>query len=286
MSDATLATFAASLAMSLPDRTLVADRRERVFELLQKAGTGAWLMFESGSFSHGTAIPVHSDVDYMARTDLDNKPSLPSTALRRVKAALADASDIRSARISSPAVKVQFWTPPDFEVAPAFYERKSGDDEVFHIAGPNEEWVLSAPTAHNRYVSTQNDRLGKKAKPLIRLLKAWKYHTGTPISSTYLELRTAQYLAVESSVIYDIDLRVMFSKMLAGGLAAMNDPLGIVTRIRPCSSEASRLASLAAMRRALNALQEADLAKASADTTAYWVKMSGVFGSAYPWPSW
>jgi hypothetical protein len=276
--------FATTLVTPAPDRTVVAERRERVVKLL--APVGVWQMFESGSFSHGTAVPVHSDVDYMARTDLDKKPSDPATALRRVKDALVDSYEFRSIKISSPSVKVEFWTPPHFEVAPAFWETKSGNDDVFHIAGPNSEWVLSAPSAHNRYVTEQNDRLGKKVKPLVRLLKAWKYYTGAPVSSTYLELRTAQYLAGESSVIYKYDLPTMFRKIIAAELAPMNDPLGIVKRIRACSSEANRSTTLAAMRCARTSLEAAASAEADGSAGTYWLRMSELFGNAFPYRSW
>lgn len=110
-------------------------------------------------------MPVHSDVDDMARTDLDRKPALPSTALRRVKEALDYSHLVRSVRVSSPAVKVEFWSSPHFEIAPAFDFGESGGDDVFHVAGPNDEWVLSAPAAHHRYVTRQNDRLGKNGGP-------------------------------------------------------------------------------------------------------------------------
>lgn len=279
-----LAVFAGSLTTPAPDRTIVADRREIVSGLLVSAGV--WKMFESGSFSHGTAVPVHSDVDYMARTDLDRKPTLPTTALRRVREALEPSPSVRSVRVSSPAVKVEFWSPPHFEIAPAFFQGVSGGDDVFHIAGPNDEWVLSAPAAHNRYVTAQNDRLGKKAKPLVRLLKAWKYHTGAPISSTYLELSTAKYLSTEASVLYSVDVPAMLRRMIDAELAPMNDPLGIVERIRACSSEENRLAALDGMRRALTSLAKADEAETAGNAGIYWSHMADLFGYGFPYPNW
>jgi hypothetical protein len=280
-----LAAFASSLTTPTPDRSVVAERRAVVVERL--VPTGVWDFFESGSFSHGTALPVHSDVDYMARTDLDRQPALPSTALRRVKEALEGSAMVRSVRVSSPAVKIEFWSGPHFEVAPAFFHTvSSGGDDVFKIAGPNEEWVLSAPAAHNRWVSRHNDRLGKKAKPLIRLLKAWKYYTGAPVSSTYLELRTAAYLAGEDCVVYWSDLDRVFSRMISAELAAMNDPLGIVTRIRACSSDANRRSALALLRAARVSLDRAHAAEQAENAHDYWWHMADVFGPGFPYPQW
>lgn len=280
-----LAAFASSLTTPAPDRSVVAVRRAEVVERL--APTGVWDFFESGSFGHGTALPVHSDVDYMARTDLDRQPTLPSTALRRVKEALQGSVLVRSVRVSSPAVKVEFWSGPKFEVAPAFFHGLSGGgDDVFKIAGPNEEWVLSSPAAHNRWVSGHNDRLGEKAKPLIRLLKAWKYYTGAPVSSTYLELRTAAYLAGENCVVYWVDLERMFSRMISAELAAMNDPLRIVTRIRACSSEENRRSALSMMRSAQASLDRARAAEQAENAHDYWWHMADVFGTGFPYPHW
>lgn len=284
MGDA-LSDFADSLATPAPDRSTVAERRAIVWELMRTADLGVWDIFESGSFTHGTAVPV-SDVDYMARTSPDRRPQLPSTALHRVKDAFAGCYHVREVRVSSPAVKVTFWTPPHFEVAPAFDIDTSRADDVFVIAGPNEEWVRSAPSAHNRYVSAQNDRLGKRVKPLVRLLKAWKYHSGVPISSTYLELRTAQYAATQTSIVYGVDLAAMFDVMLSHALADMNDPLGIVQRIRPCSSEVNRHKAMAEMHRASSTLAQAEDARRGDDAATYWGRMVDLFGNTFPYRMW
>ncbi|MVU80849.1 hypothetical protein GPX89_26795 [Nocardia sp. ET3-3] len=280
-----LGAFVDTLVTPSPDRQLVADRRALIDRLLKSAGV--WMTFESGSFTHGTAIPGHSDVDLMGRISAAERPVSPSWALTKAKNALAVESwRFRELKVGSPAVKIQFSTGPHFEVAPAYYSSRKGSDDVFVIPGPNEEWVESVPAAHNRYVSAQNDRLGKKVKPLVRLLKAWKYHNGVPISSTYLELRAAQHAAGESSIYYDIDMRVVLLKMISSNLAAMNDPIGIVTRIRPCSSEQNRLTALAAIRRAHAALERAYVAKKTRDASEYWKSMYTLFGAAFPYPSW
>jgi hypothetical protein len=46
-----------------------------------------------------------------------------------------------------------------------------GEDKVFLIPGPGDQWVESAPQAHLRFVDQQNDRLSERVKPLVRLLK-------------------------------------------------------------------------------------------------------------------
>lgn len=181
-----LEQFVESLAPAQFDRTIASRRRESIEHLLSTASIKSDYLFESGSWSHGTAIAAKSDVDYMAWIDSE-RPSLPSSALARLRQVIDDSQglDVYKVRTSSPVVSVEFYTDPHFEIVPAYYERSVGDTVVYWIPGRGDEWVLSAPDAHLAYVSRQNDRLGKKVKPLVRLMKAWKYFVDAPVSSFY-----------------------------------------------------------------------------------------------------
>jgi hypothetical protein len=171
-----LAQFVGSLAPVQFDRTIASRRRKGIERLLSTASIKSDYLFESGSWSHGTAIAAKSDVDYMAWIDSE-RPSLPSSALARLRQVIDDSNglDVYKVRTSSPVVSVEFYTDPHFEIVPAYYERSVGDTVVYWIPGRGDEWVLSAPDAHLAYVNRHNDRLGKKVKPLVRLMKAWKY---------------------------------------------------------------------------------------------------------------
>ncbi len=50
------------------------------------------------------------------------------------------------------------------------------------------------PKQHNTYVNSVNAKLGGGAKRLARQLKVWKYQRSVPVSSCYLEMRSAKYL--------------------------------------------------------------------------------------------
>lgn len=277
--------FVGTLVNQAPDQQLVAQRRADINQLLTNAGV-LWT-FESGSFTHGTAIPRYSDVDLMARIPYSWRMLEPYSALLKVKEALSAKSYLFSSlKISSPAVKVQYSYGPNFEVAPAYFDRStSSGDDVFEIPAPGE-WVASVPSAHNRYVSSQNDRLGKRVKPLVRLLKAWKYYADVPVSSTYLELRTAEFAAGESSIYYTVDMASVLRKMIETDFRAMNDPIGIVTRIRACSSDDNRRKAIAAAKVAKDSLWAAIEAKNREDKSAYWQAMYSVFGADFPYPGW
>ena len=286
MGDATLEKFVASLVPPTFDRATVSERRSAL-ESAAKAKMSCAGFAESGSWSHGTSIAGLSDVDYMAFMSGSARPVLPSTALANMKAALGGSHwSITSLAISSPTVKVGFHRPPNFEVVPAYYYRDHGDVRVFRIPGPGDEWVESIPAAHNKYVSDINDRLNKKLKPLVRLVKAWKYAQQVHVSSFYLEMRTARRMNDETTIIYDIDLRSVFRALALGEMRDMNDPLGIVTRIPATSSEANRRSALRATQEARDRLEVAEVARQAGDKSEYWCNMAAVFSSKYPWPVW
>ena len=286
MGDDGLTVFAKALAPQPFDKTTVSDRRNAIEEHIKKNTSSVGLV-ESGSWSHGTAVAGHSDVDYMAFFPDTSRPVRPSTALTNLKVALDGAHwGITSRQISSPTIKVGFFSVPNFEIVPAYYKGEQDKIAVFRIPGPGDEWVESIPLGHNGFVSAVNDKLSKKVKPLVRLVKAWKYHVGAPVSSFYLEMRTAKHASTETAIYFDIDLRSIFRQLVSNQMKAMNDPLGVVPRINATSSEANRLTALKQAKEALACLEAADEAKSNSDRSAYWTNMYRVFGPDYPYPSW
>jgi hypothetical protein len=215
------------------------------------------------------------------------RPAYPSSALASAKNAIAGCDwKITSVGVSSPVVHVKYHVPPDLEIAPAWYKGRTSGWEVYWIGGRGDEWVESAPAAHLHYVSTQNDRLRKEVKPLVRLLKAWKYNVGAPVSSFYLEMRTAEHAAGETVIVYEIDLRQVMHKIVTASARDMNDPARIVGRIPACSSDEKRRTTIGLLNSAIAALQTAEAARDKGDRTAYWLGMRSVFGDHYPWPTW
>jgi hypothetical protein len=275
--------YLAKITPAAWDKTTVSQRRAKIETALQASSAGLHLLRESGSFSHGTSIAGHSDVDYLASLGCA-KPSRPSTALGWVRDAL-NGSDwsIIDLKVSSPTVKIRYTSAPHFEVAPGFFYEEDHSFPVYHISGPYDEWIKSAPTAHNAYVTYVNKEKNGKVKPLARLVKAWKYSQGVPISSFYLEMRATEYADGEQTIIYDIDLRYLLQSVLDKDLRDMNDPLGIVGRIPACSSQAAESTTRRHLREAIKNLDEANAAQKARDKAAYWIAMSRVFND-FPYP--
>lgn len=283
MGDSPMDQFRKSLIPEPLDKTKVSGRKADILAALKASPLTVVGMLESGSWSHGTAIAGKSDVDYLAIVAAD-KPKNPSTALNRLKEELVGShSSIYKLTRSSPTIKVEFFTSPDFEIVPAYGYRDQGDDWVLHIPGPNDEWIESAPISHNGYVNKQKDRLGAGAKSLIRLVKAWKYANDVPVSSFYLEMRTAHYLATQDSVSFHYDLEAAFKHLLTLELRSMNDPCGIVGRIPATSSEANRVAAKRALEKAAVSADKAYSAWIADDSYEYWSNMTDIFGTDWPY---
>jgi hypothetical protein len=280
-----LSEYASIVTPKPPDRTLVATRRAEMESALDDSVWRDGFTNESGSFRHGTSVRAHSDVDYLVWTTRPH-PTLPSTQLSALKSHLyINMYSAAAAAVRSPTVRIEFASAPYFELVPAWWSHDVGGDEVFYIPGPNDEWVKSIPKAHNRYVSEINDAHRKKVKQLIRLFKAWKYHVGAPVSSFYLEIRTARHAAAESSIVYLLDLRNVMSKIINEGVRDLNDPLHIVGRIPGCASDAKRLTTKRLLGSAVAALDRAWNAYRDNNKPGYWLAMTELFGRDFPWPT-
>jgi predicted nucleotidyltransferase len=231
-------------------RKAAAAHRSSVETSLKNA-MGVNLFREAGSFSHGTGVRSHCDVDLLV--SLKDKPATSATALDRVKNALSASFPHTSVHMSRPAVVVEFNTGEEtWEIIPGF-RKSSNDPAVYDIPGVGGiEWMESAPHEHLAYVNGVNAETGIAggAKKLARLAKAWKYYNNVPISSFYLEMRAAKYLSGQKSFIAVYDICLYLEHLVDIDIGAMNDPKGVTSRFYSCSSTA----------RAEEALSKADTA--------------------------
>lgn len=212
-------------------------------------------MFEIGSLSHGTGVWQYSDADYLVSLKGD-RPSSPWTMLNRVKEQLQARYPNTTVSTRRPAVVCKF-TNGDAEIVPG-YAASSG----YWIANPADGWMLTHPKDHNKYVNEVNAKHNGAVKKLARQVKIWKYRRNVPVSSCYLEMRTAKHMDGESSYVQLWDLYLTLKKMHDAELAAMNDPTGLGSRFGACSSEANRLDAMSKLNTAVGrALKAKDYAK-------------------------
>lgn len=200
--------------------------------------------FETGSFSHGTGVRNYSDIDSLVSLG-NTRPDTSATALGWVKYALEQRFPSTSIKIRRPAVVIEFAQGYEtWEVIPGFLT-SSGSSKQFVYAIPaptaGTEWIESAPKEHLAYVNDCNSKPHKgDAKDLARLIKGWKYYGGVPVSSFYLEMRSAEHVAKQETYIHVWDMCLLLETFDDNALAAMNDPSGLTGRIRACSSDSKR----------------------------------------------
>jgi hypothetical protein len=196
--------------------------------------------FRTGSFGNGTSISGFSDVDYFAKIPEEYLTANSNTLLSKVRDALNTRFPNTNVHVNCPAVVVPFGSDPSetTEVVPAKYMKKGTNNyDIFKIADCSGGWQYSSPEVHNAYVRYINSKLNGKVKPLVRFIKAWKYFQHVPISSFYLELITTKYATKQKVIVYDIDIRQVFSFLKEIEFTPFNDPMGISGYITACSSE-------------------------------------------------
>jgi len=208
-------------------RSAAAKHRKEIEEWLMY-DLGIIRMRETGSWHHGTALSGFSDVDYFVSMR-GARPSASATALEELRASLSRGIPGAYVSIDRPAVRLRYFEEgPAVEITPAYFR----DTDDYDIPDPDGTgWIRSNPAFHLQYVDRAQRETDGLAKGLIRLVKTWKSRNNVPLSSFYLEMRTAQYVLNNKPIIYDWDLRDFFKSLANSGLRDMNDPTNYGRRI-------------------------------------------------------
>lgn len=217
-------------------RTMTPDAAARSAAAKHRKEIEEWLMYdldiihmrETGSWHHGTALSGFSDVDYFVSMR-GSRPSASTTALEELRASLSRGIPEAYVSIDRPAVRLRYFEEgPDVEITPAYLR----DTDDYDIPDPDSNgWIRSNPAVHLEYVDMAQRETDGRAKGLIRLVKTWKSWNNVPLSSFYLEMRTAQYALHNKPFIYDWDLSNFFKSLASSGLREMNDPTNYGRRI-------------------------------------------------------
>lgn len=226
---------------------------------------GVHEMFEIGSLKHGTGVWLYSDADYLVSLK-GERPESPWTMLAKVKSQLEERFSTTVIVTRRPAVVCKF-SDGDVEVVPA-YPASSGTG--YWIANPADGWMLTHPKSHNTYVNDVSASHGAgSVKRLVRQVKVWKYKRDVPVSSCYLEMRTAKHMEGETTYSPLWDLYLTLKKMRDADLSSMNDPTGLGSRFGSCSSESNRIIAMSKLNTAVTrALKAKDFVEAGDDDSA------------------
>ncbi len=273
--------------------TLTPSRRESEAVKKHRASIAACLesnfemnrFFPTGSFGNGTSIQGYSDVDYFACIPTENLKPNSFTTLQEVQKVLNNRFKGTDISIRTPAVKVCFGTDASesTEIVPAKFIKIDKDgNHIYKIPDSDGGWMRSSPDAHNNYVYEVDKRLDSKVKPLVRLLKAWKYYCDVPIRSFYLEMRVAKYAYRQEFIDYSWDLTNIFKSLWDKQLAALQDPKNIAGSISPCASEAQKPDVLTKLKTAMGQAEKARAAESAGNISDafYWWNL--LFAGEFP----
>ncbi|BDZ45815.1 hypothetical protein [Naasia aerilata] len=170
-----------------------------------------------------------SGADYFVWLD-GKRPESSISTLKSVQKTLQSLYPTVHVRISRPAVLIEFAGGTErVGIIPAFSPGTVvGEDPRFRVPGVAEEWMSACPVAHSEWLERCNAVPGVRggAKSLARLARAWRHFRDVPVSSFYLEMRAAEYMAGRSAVVLPYDVRNFFATLLWDGLAPMEDPTG------------------------------------------------------------
>lgn len=208
------------------DRSAASRHRGEIEEWLER-DLDILLLRETGSWRHGTAVAGSSDVDYFASM-IGSRPASPGDALEALRASLNRGINAY-VTVNPPAVQLMFFDGgPKVEVTPAYIQAE--DDYLI----PNPDgtgWIRSNPAVHLAYVNEAQAKTDGRAKGLIRLIKTWKARQNVPLSSFYLEMRTAKYAPSHTPILWSWDLKGVLRSLQQSELADMNDPTDYGRRI-------------------------------------------------------
>lgn len=234
--------------------------------------------FETGSFGNSTGVRHYSDTDYFAVIPSKKLYEYSSYSLRKVKESLQETFwRTGGIAVNTPAVNIPFGTyaSETLEVTPCTFnglvDTPVGSKGSYDIPNYEGGWMKSSPRAHNAYVKREDERLGYKLKPLIRLIKAWKFYNNVPISSFYLELRTTKYAEGESSIVYDIDVKRVLKILYEKEMPSIQDPMGISGYVKACSTDAKREVALSKVKTGYTRAEKAvGKRESNVDDAFYW----------------
>lgn len=240
--------------------------------------------FKTGSIGNGTNVNGYSDTDYFAGIPREKLKRNSIATLREIKDVLQSRFPRTNIYVSSPAVVVDFGRVKSetTEVIPADYLKNENGVNIYDIPDGNGSWMNSSPKSHNDYVTRINSSLGYKVKSLIRFMKAWKFYNNVPISSFYLEMKTAKYASERNSIMYSHDIRAVLRHLLDNELASMRNPSGIPGIIVSCKSDADKEEALSKIRTALGRVNNAINAEIEIETkdAFYWWNL--IFNKNFP----
>jgi hypothetical protein len=187
-----------------------------------------------GSYSRGTAIPVHSNVDTLVVLPREwatwgARRVAPQMIIQRMAQDLGDQHCTAGIRRDGRAVTLSFaGLIHTLDVLPGFSMGRSNHYPVYSVPGADLRWVDVSPQCHDALFSQANLRSGGKLRAISRLIKTWGVVVAPPggISSLYIDMMLATSGIASGVKSYGDCLYEFFNVLVRREGHGLSDPAG------------------------------------------------------------
>jgi hypothetical protein len=211
----------------------VRDHLEVLRRRASEAFPGARLI-PIGSYSRGTAIAVHSNVDALmvlpqAWATWGARRVAPQMILQRIAQDLVGERGTASVRQDGRTVVLSFTAVTHtVNLLPGFLVLRSSPYPIYRVPGRDHRWVKVRPQHHDSLFSEADVRSGGKLRALSRLIKAWGVVLAPScgISSLYIDMMLVNTGIASGAKSYGDCLTEFFNVLVRRELRGISDPAG------------------------------------------------------------
>jgi hypothetical protein len=211
--------FRSRLEVTPTEETSASSRQKKIREYLKASSIEIETDFLTGSYVRDTKTKPLRDVDIMiVLRDTSYLDKHPSTVLEDVRAVLAGhygehrvCTDQRAVRVDFGINIVDDVTDGEvisFDVVPAVQD---GD----HYLIPDDQlgvWIATNPKEHKTLTTQTNKDYSEKWKPLVKMIKKWNEHAGSPVFPSFLlETMALEIITGGWTGNYPYELRMFFA---------------------------------------------------------------------------
>ena len=185
-----------------------------------------------GSHSRGTAIAVHSHIDFLAVLPSEwaiwgARRMSPLKIIHRMMEYLGEFAPA----ISQDGRGVELYfngVTCAVDVVPGFLVRAVDQYPVYSLPGEENQWIEASPEWHSALFSHANARSGAKLRSISQLVKIWQFAGSPPlgISGLYLDMMLATSDIAAGIKSYGQCLSDFFKELVRQEIRALPDPAG------------------------------------------------------------
>lgn len=220
----------------------IATIRTRLAEAFEVKGC-----VRAGSYSRGTFIHDHSDVDLfvvVAREDFRRAGSYVTsdTALGNFGRELKARFPYTNIRRDVHAIVLEF-SDCQVDVVPSYFAGMTSHNQpMYAIPDGNSGWMKTSPAQHNAFIRQEDEAARGKLRRVAQLIKFWRECRSprVPVSSFHIEMVLASEGICRGVKSYGECVTEVLQGLAQRECRGLQDPLGISGLLPAVKTEAKR----------------------------------------------